>query len=85
MYIEQRPTGTAGWTIVARRDWRGHILTTGRTVYFKGKSFRRLKVGPAELHMRRTGDQYWISGVKKRGTNRHWAGGGPIKGAAPKG
>jgi hypothetical protein len=25
-----------------------------------------------------TGDEYWISGVKKRGVNRHWAGSGAI-------
>jgi hypothetical protein len=25
-----------------------------------------------------TGEEYWISGVKKRGTNRHWAGSGKI-------
>lgn len=25
-----------------------------------------------------TRERYWISGVKKRGSNRHWAGGGPI-------
>ena len=26
-----------------------------------------------------TGEEYWISGVKKRGTNRHWAGIGVIQ------
>lgn len=25
-----------------------------------------------------TGEEYWISGVKKNGTGRHWAGSGPI-------
>ena len=25
-----------------------------------------------------SGEDYWISGVKKRGTNRHWAGSGRI-------
>ena len=25
-----------------------------------------------------SGERYWVSGVKKKGSNRHWAGGGPI-------
>jgi len=25
-----------------------------------------------------SGEDYWVSGVKKKGTNRHWTGGGPI-------
>ena len=25
------------------------------------------------------GESYWVSGVKKQGSNRHWAGGGLIK------
>ena len=25
-----------------------------------------------------SGEEYWISGVKKQGTNRHWAGSGRI-------
>ena len=25
-----------------------------------------------------TGDEYWVSGIKKQGTNRHWAGSGKI-------
>ncbi len=26
-----------------------------------------------------TGDEYWISGVKKDGADRHWAGSGKIR------
>ena len=25
-----------------------------------------------------SGEDYWVSGVKKNGSNRHWNGGGPI-------
>ncbi len=25
-----------------------------------------------------SGEDYWVSGVKKKRTNRHWTGGGPI-------
>ena len=83
MYVEQKTDGNRGL------DDRGPaeigevtFSQTGRTVYFKGRSFRRAKgwAGGNFLCVE-TGDQYWISGVKKRGTNRHWAGGGPIKGS----
>jgi hypothetical protein len=26
-----------------------------------------------------SGDEYWVSGVKKDGTDRHWAGNGPVQ------
>jgi hypothetical protein len=59
---------------------------TGKTIYFKGRTFERIKGGGSCYNYRcvETGDGYWISGVKKRGSNRHWAGGGPIKGATEK-
>jgi hypothetical protein len=58
--------------------WIGWVKLSrsGRTVYFNGKAFQRAERG---LHFDvETGDRYWISGVKKRGTNRHWAGSGRI-------
>lgn len=45
---------------------------SSKTIYFNGKAF---KGGRRELI---SGDLYWISGVKKDGTDRHWAGGGKI-------
>lgn len=27
----------------------------------------------------KTGEEYWISGVKKNGEDRHWAGFGPVE------
>jgi hypothetical protein len=54
---------------------------SGETIYFNGKALRRSHGGgiagnfwDLESH-----DEYWISGVKKRGTNRHWAGSGKIR------
>jgi hypothetical protein len=26
----------------------------------------------------KTGEEYWVSGVKKNGEDRHWAGKGPV-------
>jgi len=51
---------------------------SGRTVYFNGLTLRRWN-GFSGNHMNaETGEEYWISGVKKTGTNRHPCGCGKI-------
>jgi hypothetical protein len=51
---------------------------TGATSYFDGKAFRKYN-GISGNHIDiETGDEYWISGIKKDMTDRHWAGGGSI-------
>lgn len=53
---------------------------SGQTVYFDNKALKKLKVpGPFSNHYNiETGDEYWVSGVKKNGQDRHWAGNGVI-------
>ena len=53
---------------------------TGQTVYFDGKALKKLKIpsSNANHYDIETGDEYWVSGVKKNGTDRHWAGYGKI-------
>ena len=47
---------------------------SGKTVYFNDMALKRCQ-GPDSNHVDlETGDLYWISGVKKNGTNRHWGG-----------
>ena len=62
--------------------WIGKVefSKTGQTVYFNGKSFKRLKSGgiSGNHYDLESDDEYWISGVKKNGQDRHWAGGGKI-------
>ena len=61
--------------------WIGYVQMSrsGRTVYFNGKAFRRSTRGASgNYYDLETGDKYWISGVKKRGRDRHWAGSGKI-------
>ena len=77
MYVELK-TGFAdngpAWIGLAR------FSKTGATVYFNGQAFRSLKgsgIGANYFDIE-TGDEYWISGIKKNGEDRHWAGGGPI-------
>jgi hypothetical protein len=46
---------------------------------FNGQAFRRSSRGTSgNYYDVETGDEYWISGVKKRGGDRHWARGGRI-------
>ena len=54
---------------------------SGRTVYYQGKAFQSLKgrgVSGNYFDID-TGEEYWISGTKKDGTDRHWAGSGVIE------
>ena len=53
---------------------------SGRTVYFNGKALKNSNAqGIAGNYFDiENGDEYWISGIKKNGTDRHWAGGGKI-------
>lgn len=53
---------------------------TGRTVYFNGKALKNLNFGgvSGNYYDIENGDEYWISGVKKNGRDRHWAGVGKI-------
>ena len=60
--------------------WIGCVKAsrTGRTVYFNDHAFRRCKGVSGNFVDVETGEEYWISGVKKDGTDRHWAGSGKI-------
>jgi hypothetical protein len=54
------------------------LSRSGRTVYFNGKALRR-GAGAAGNHVDiRTDEEYWVSGVKKDGVDRHGAGSGRI-------
>ena len=62
--------------------WIGRVSfsKTGRTIYYRGKSLRRIPGGGISANYRdvETDEQYWISGVKKNREDRHWAGAGPV-------
>lgn len=60
--------------------WIGRVKASksGRTVYFNDHAFQRYNGGCGNFMDVETGDVYWISGVKKDGDDRHWAGGGKI-------
>jgi len=62
--------------------WIGRVRfsKTGQTVYYRGLTLTRARrKGASGNHVDiATGDEYWISGVKKNGADRHWAGHGPV-------
>jgi len=62
--------------------WIGRVQLskTGRTVYYRNKTLRRIPGGGISgNHVDvETGEEYWVSGVKKNQEDRHWAGHGPV-------
>jgi hypothetical protein len=65
--------------------WIGYVTPSksGRTLYFNGRGLKKLKGqrrdcdGGNYIDME-TGESFWVSGVKKNGQDRHWAGSGKI-------
>jgi len=60
--------------------WIAYVLVSrsGRTIYFNGRALRAGGGGAGNHYDLETGEGYWVSGVKRRGSNRHWAGSGQI-------
>ncbi len=58
----------------------GEYSKAGKTIYFNDQAFQSCKgsgIG-ANFHDLESGDEYWISGIKREGGDCHWAGGGMI-------
>ena len=49
-----------------------------QTIYFNDKAFQKTIGIYGNYFDVETGYEYWISGMKKDGTDRHWAGNGKI-------
>ena len=60
--------------------WIGYVMTSksGKTIYFNDHAFQRWNSSSGNYYDLETNEDYWISGVKKRESNRHWAGHGTI-------
>lgn len=61
--------------------WIGKVKysKSGQTIYFNNKGFKKYGGEAYSNYIDlETGDSYWISGVKKNGEDRHWAGSGKI-------
>jgi hypothetical protein len=59
---------------------RARVSKSGRTIYFNGRALKRAVKGgiAGNYYDSETGDEWWISGVKRRGSNRHSSGGGIV-------
>ena len=60
--------------------WIGYVQTSKskKTIYFNNHAFQR-NIGAYSNYIDiENGDEYWISGLKKQESNRHWAGHGKI-------
>lgn len=60
--------------------WIGYVKMSKskRTIYFNDHAFQKSIGNYSNYIDIETGDAYWISGLKKRESNRHWAGHGKI-------
>jgi len=62
--------------------WIGRVTLSRSktTVYFNGRALKKAKSGTIAGNYIdiETGEEYWVSGVKKNGGDRHWAGSGAV-------
>ena len=54
------------------------LSKSGNTIYFNNKAFRKCQGISGNYYDIETQEEYWISGVKKDGSDRHWAGHGKV-------
>lgn len=60
--------------------WIGNVKESksGKTIYFNDHAFQKYHGVFSNYIDIETGDEYWISRVKKNGEDRYWAGSGKI-------
>ena len=77
MYIECKAGGLVGEARIGRVSFS----KTGRTLYYRGLTFRSLKGRgfKSNYYCVETGDDYWISGPKRRGGDALYGGNLPIE------
>lgn len=72
MYVENKDGDIDG--AVARIGWVS-FSQTGLSVHYRGRTLKRSKGKGirGNYYDDATGEEYWISGIKVRGSNAHWA------------
>lgn len=72
MYVENKQGDIDGH--VARIGWVT-FSKTGRSIYYRGRTLKRMKGGgvSGNYYCEETGHEYWVSGIKVRGSNAHYA------------
>lgn len=63
--------------------WIGRVSfsKSGRSIYYRGRTLQRKPYGggPGNYYCVETAEEFWVSGVKKNGEDRHWAGRGAVE------
>jgi len=62
--------------------WIGRVTfsKSGHSIFYRGRELIRIKGGVSANYMDvQTREEFWVSGVKRNGSNRHWAGSGPVQ------
>ena len=77
MYIEDKSQGLSGPARIGRVEFS----KTGRTLYYRGRSFQSLKGSgfKSNYYDLETGDEFWISGPRKDGADRLYGEGLPVE------
>ena len=72
MYVENKDGKLEGAD--ARIGWVS-FSKSGKSVHYRGRTFTRATGGGIRGNHFDTepGEEYWISGIKKKGSNGHWA------------
>lgn len=72
MYVESKGGEIDG--AAARIGWVG-FSKSGLSIHYRGRTLSRSKGAGIRGNYfdTQTGDEYWVSGVKRRGSNVHWA------------
>ncbi len=72
MYVENKDGDVDG--VAARIGWV-EFSKTGKTVYYRGRELA--STGGSGIRGNfmdvATREEYWVSGLKRRGSNTHWA------------
>ncbi len=60
--------------------WIGNVKESksGKTIYFNNHAFQKRQGIQGNYYDVETGEEYWISGVKRDGQDRHWTGSGKV-------
>ena len=76
MYLEHKAGALTGEARIGRVTFS----KSGRTIYYKNQAFRRIVGGGFKANYRdqASGDDYWISGPKRRGGDRMYGSSSPI-------
>lgn len=78
MYVECKASGDhRGGAKICRVTFS----KSGSTLYSGGRVLKRNKGGGVQGNYfdANSGLEYWVSGPKKNGKDRHWVGGGPVR------